>query len=233
MIARAIVWLRFLVVPAWVVGAALLTAHLPSGLGSEAAELGSLLPRSSKAVEVEKKSIGTYGFPLISRSMVVAHKEGGFGAGDTAAALRFVAETDRGKSGLKAVPFATEGKPLEGGRVGDTLLIYLYDAEVGETVPASEAFASGLRQVTGADTAHLTGALPAAAAESSLVEEQLLWVEIATVIVVVGILAIYFRSLAIPLLCLAGVGLSYLVTDRLLGLVAENSAWRSPKRCSR
>jgi RND superfamily putative drug exporter len=135
--------------------------------------------------------------------------------------LGYIARTDRGDSGLKAVPFAAEGRPLEGGQVGDTLLVYLYDAEGSETVPASETFAAGLRQATGAETAHITGALPAAAAESNLVEEHLLWVEIATVLIVVGILTFYYRSVAIPLLCLAGVGLSYLVADRLLGVVAE------------
>jgi RND superfamily putative drug exporter len=220
-LGRAIVWARLFVIAAWIAGAILATSQLPSGLGSEAAELGSLLPRSSKAVEVEEKSLQTFGFPLISRSMVVAHKEGGFDAEDTAAALRLVARTDRGESGLKAVPFAAEGKPLEGGAVGDTFLVYLYDAEADETVPASEGFADGLRKATGADTTHVTGALPAAAAESNLVDEHILWVEIATVVLVVAILAFYFRSLVIPLLCLAGVGLAYLVSDRLLGLVAE------------
>jgi RND superfamily putative drug exporter len=220
-LGRAIVWARLLIIAAWVAGAALATSQLPSGLGSEEAELGSLLPRSSQAVEVEKKALRTFGFPLISRSMVVARKEGGFDAADSRAALAYIARTDRGGSGLKAIPFAAEGRPLAGGQVGDTLLVYLYDAEQSETVPASESFAAGLRQATGAETAHITGALPAAAAESNLVEEHLLWVEIATVLIVVGILALYYRSVAIPLLCLAGVGLSYLVADRLLGVVAE------------
>jgi RND superfamily putative drug exporter len=220
-LGRAIVWARFLVIVAWIVGALLATARLPSGLGSEEAELGSLLPRSSRAVEVEVKALGTFGFPLISRVMVVAHKEGGFDRGDGAAALRYIAATDRGDSGLKAVPFSAEGAPLEGGRIGDTLLVYLYAPKEDEAVPAGEEFAAGLRQATGAETAHLTGALPAAAAESNLVDEHLLWVEIATVVLVVGILALYFRSLVIPLLCLAGVALAYLVSDRLLGVVAE------------
>ncbi|HEX4306591.1 MAG TPA: MMPL family transporter [Solirubrobacterales bacterium] len=228
-LGRAIVWARLFVVAAWIAGAVFATSQLPSGLGSEAAELGSLLPRSSKAVEVEEDSIRTFGFPLISRSMVVAHKEGGFDAGDTAAALRYVARTDRGGSGLKAVPFAAEGRPLAGGTIGDTFLVYLYDREEGEAVSASEGFATGLRRATGADTAHVTGALPAAAAESNLVEEHLLWVEIATVVLVVGILAIYFRSAGIPLLCLAGVGLAYLVSDRLLGLVAEEFGLAIPE----
>jgi len=72
---RAIVWARFLVLAAWIAGAALATQHLPSGFGGESAELGSLLPRSSEALEVEEKSLRTFGFPLISRSMVVARKE--------------------------------------------------------------------------------------------------------------------------------------------------------------
>src|ERR1700761_4333671 len=220
-LGRAIVWARLLILAAWIAGAALATSQLPSGLGSEEAELGSLLPRSSQAVEVEEKALRTFGFPLISRSMVVARKESGFDAADSRRALAYITRTDRGGSGLKAIPFAAEGRPLEGGQVGDTLLVYLYDANGDETVPASETFAAGLRQATGAETAHITGALPAAAAESSLVEEHLLWVEIATVLIVVGILALYYRSVAIPLLCLAGVGLSYLVADRLLGVVAE------------
>ncbi len=221
-VGRTIVWARLLVIAAWIAGAAIATAHLPSGFGGEGAELGSLLPRSSQAIEVEERSIERFGFPLISRSMVVARKDGGFGAGEGAAALHFIARADEGESGLKAIPFAAEGRPLAGGPVGDTLLVYLYvDPKVDSPTVASEEFAAGLRRATGAETAHVTGAFPAADAESSLVDEHLLWVEIATVVLVVGILAFYYRSLAIPLLCLAGVGLSYLVADRLLGLVAE------------
>src|ERR1700761_329160 len=137
-LGRAIVWARLLILAAWIAGAPLATSQLPSGLGSEEAELGSLLPRSSQGLEVEEKALQTFGFPLISRSMVVARKEAGFDRGDAAAALRYVAATDKGGSGLKAVPFAAEGRPLEGGHVGDTLLVYLYDAESDETVPASE-----------------------------------------------------------------------------------------------
>jgi len=220
-LGRAIVWARFFVIAAWIAGALLATSRLPSGLGSEEAELGSLLPRSSQALEVEEKALATFGFPLISRTMVVAQKEGGFDAGDGAAALRYIAATDRGDSGVKAVPFGAEGRPLEGGRIGDTLLVYLYAADEDEAVSGGEDFAAGLRRATGAETAHLTGALPAAAAESNLVDEHLLWVEIATVVLVVGILALYFRSLVIPLLCLAGVALAYFVSDRLLGVVAQ------------
>jgi RND superfamily putative drug exporter len=229
-IGRVVVWARLVVIAAWIAGAILATSRLPSGLGNEEAELGSLIPRSSKAVGVEEKALATFGFPLISRSMVVARKEGGFDAGKVREGLRYVARADQGGSGLKAIPFAAEGRPLEGGPIGDTLLVYLYaDPAEHDTVGASEEFASGLRRATGAETAHVTGAFPAAAAESNLVEEHLPWVEIATVVLVAGILAFYFRSLGIPLLCLAGVGLSYLVSDRLLGVVAERFGLAIPE----
>lgn len=230
-IGRSIVWARLFVIAAWIAGTALATSALPSGLGNEGAELGSLLPSSSEAIDVEEGSIETFGFPLISRSMVVAYKTGGFEPGEGAAALRFIARTDGGRSGLKAVPFSAEGRPLQGGQIGDTMLIYLYaePSAIHDEVGLSEDFASGLRQASGAETAHLTGAVPAAAAESSLVEEHLPWVEIATVAIVVGILLVYFRSLAIPLLCLAGVALSYLLTDRLLGLVVERFGLAIPE----
>jgi RND superfamily putative drug exporter len=228
---RTIVWARFLVVAAWIAGAVLATQHLPSGFGGESAELGSLLPRSSEALEVEERSLRTFGFPLISRSMVVAHKEGGFDPADARAALRYIARTDRSSAGLRAVPFDAEGHPLEGGKVGETLLVYLYVEPAAEAsaTTASEEFAAGLRRASGADTAHVTGAIPASAAESNLAEEHLPWVEIATVVLVVGILLLYYRSLLIPLLCLAGVGLSYLLADRLLGVVAERSGLAIPE----
>src|ERR1700759_1325991 len=98
-LGRAIVWARLLIIAAWVAGAALATSQLPSGLGGEEAELGSLLPRSSQAVEVEEKALRTFGFPLISRSMVVARKEGGFDAAAAGGGPHFIARAAQGESG--------------------------------------------------------------------------------------------------------------------------------------
>ena len=52
---------------------------------------------------------------------------------------------------------------------------------------------------------------------------HILWVEIATVLLVVGILAFYFGSVGVPLLALATVGVAYLVVDRALGWVGQQS----------
>lgn len=232
-IGRAIVALRLLLIPAWVVGVVLASSHLPSGFGGESAALDSLLPRSSQALEVERRAISTFGFPLISRSMVVVQRQGGFAPAQASAGLRLIGETDAHDPHLRAIPLAEAGSlPTADRRIGETLLVYLYpDPSLGET-EASEAtgeFSASLRKATGAESAHVTGALPASRAEAEIVEEHLLWVEIATVVLVVGILAAYFRSIGIPLLCLAGVALSYLLSDRLLGLTAERFGLAIPE----
>ena len=103
-----IVWLRFLIVPAWIAATAIAVTHLPSAFEAEAGELGNLLPRSSSALEVERKAIETFGLPLLSRTMVVAREPGGFSAAQASAAARYIAAADRseGPSAVKAVPLA-------------------------------------------------------------------------------------------------------------------------------
>lgn len=55
MLARLIVALRFLIVPAWLLAAVWVSLNLPSVFASEASEIGSLLPRNSEALRVEEE----------------------------------------------------------------------------------------------------------------------------------------------------------------------------------
>src|SRR6476661_8587501 len=103
---RAVVWLRFLIVPAWIAATVMAVVHLPSAFEAEASELDSLLPRSSSALEVERKALETFGFPLLSRTMVVAREPSGFSPAQASAAADYIAATDRGEgpNAVKAVP---------------------------------------------------------------------------------------------------------------------------------
>src|SRR6476469_4437642 len=94
MLARLIVALRFLIVPAWIAAAIWISFSLPSIFGSEASELGSLLPRNSKALEVEEEAIETFGLPVLSRTMVVAHEPDHFSRTQGEAAARFIGRVD-------------------------------------------------------------------------------------------------------------------------------------------
>ena len=203
----------------------LAVAHLPSAFESESGELGSLLPRSSSALEVESRAIETFGLPLLSRTIVVAHRSTGFSPDEVAAATRYIATTDReeGSGAIRAVPLVDTPGLLAARQSATTLLAYLYiDPSLSESEQQqlAEQFASGLKRVTKAGAAEVTGALPATRAETSVTDDFIIWVEVATLLLVVGILAFYFRSVGVPLLGLASVAIAYLCADRVLGWVA-------------
>jgi putative drug exporter of the RND superfamily len=233
--ARVIVGLRFLILPAWIALAVLASVQLPSIFDSDSAELGSLLPRSSEAVAVEKKAIATFGLPLLSHTIVVASQPDGFSASQGVAATRYIAAIDKqpeGQGNFRALPISDSPGLLDSRRLGTTLVVYLYvDPSLSEADAHDAAlrFAAGLKNVTGAPQAELTGALPATASETDIAMHDILWVELATVLLVVGILALYFRSLGIPLLGLASVALAYLLADRVLGWIAEHYGLAIPR----
>jgi RND superfamily putative drug exporter len=220
-LARAIVWLRFLIVPAWVAGVLVAAGNLPAAFESDSSQLGNLLPSSSRALEVEREAVDRFGLPLLSRTIVVAREPGGFSPRQSAAALRYVAAVDRRRGGdVHAVPITDAPDLLAARRLGSTLVVYLYpDPSLSEadTRDAAAGFAAGLRRVTGVPATELTGALPANLTETELIEDNLLWVELATVAVVVLVLALYFRSLGIPLLGVGAVAIAYELTDHALG----------------
>ncbi|HWN72603.1 MAG TPA: MMPL family transporter, partial [Solirubrobacterales bacterium] len=235
MLARLIVALRFLIVPAWIAGAVWISLNAPSIFGSEASELGSLLPRNSQAIEVEEKGIEVFGLPVPSRTMVVAHQPGDFSLEQGEAAARLIGRVDEEpeyKTSLRAVPLLDAPGLLESKRLGSTLVVYLYvDPELPESlqVEAVDGFASELQRETGAPTVHVTGAVPASRAETNIANEHLLWVTVATIALVVAILALYFRSLGIPLLGLGTVAIAYQVTDHLLGWASERYSISIPR----
>jgi RND superfamily putative drug exporter len=231
---RAVVWLRFLIVPAWIAATAMAVTHLPSAFEAEASELGSLLPHSSEALEVERKAIETFGLPLLSRTMVVARQPRGFSASQASAAARYIAAADRSKKprSVKALPLTDPRKMLGSGRAGTTIVIYLYldpGLSEEESQESAERFAAGFGRATSAPLVKVTGALPGTRSETKLAEDNLIWVELATALLVVAILALYFRSPGVPLLGLTTVAVAYLCADRVLGWIAENYGLSIPR----
>ncbi len=231
---RLIVWLRFLIIPVWVAATVLAVTRLPSAFEAEAGELGSLLPRSSSALEVERKALETFGLPLLSRTMVVAREPGGFSAAQASSATRYIAAADRSKGprAVKAVPLADTPGMLGGGGPATTLVAYLYldpDLSEDESQESAKRFAAGLERVTSAPLVKVTGALPGTRSETEIAESHLIWVELATALLVVAILALYFRSLGVPLLGVSAVAIAYLCADRVLGWIAERYGLSIPR----
>jgi len=231
---RAVVWLRFLIVPAWIAATVLAVTHLPSAFEAEAGELGNLLPHSSEALEVERDALEEFGLPLLSRTMVVAREPRGFSAAQASAAARYIAAANRSEapSAVKAVPIADAPGMLGKGSPGTTIVTYLYPDPAlseGEAQESAERFASGFARAASAPLVKVTGALPGTWAETGIAESHLIWVELATALLVVAILALYFRSLGIPLLGVATVAVAYLCADRVLGWIAERYGLSIPR----
>ena len=229
-----IVWLRFLIVPAWIAATALAVIHLPSAFEAEAGELDSLLPRSSSALEVERKAIKTFGFPLLSRTMVVAREPSGFSPAQASSAADYIATADRseGPHAVKAVPLTDAPGMLGAGGAATTIVTYLYldpGLSEDESQESAERFAAGLERASSAPVVKVTGALPATRSETEIAESHLIWVELATAFLVVAILALYFRSLGVPLLGLSTVAIAYLCADRVLGWIAERYGLSIPR----
>ncbi|HET9152886.1 MAG TPA: MMPL family transporter [Solirubrobacterales bacterium] len=235
MLARLIVALRFLIVPAWIAAAIWVSFNLPSIFGAEANDLGSLLPRNSGAIEVEEEAIETFGLPVLSRTMVVAHQPGDFTVDQGKAAAGFIAGIDEkpeGSAELRAVPLLDAPGLLESKRLGSTLVVYLYiDPALTESeqTEAVDRFASELRQATGAPTVHVTGAVPASRAETNIANDDLIWVTVATIVLVAVILALYFRAIGIPLLGLGTVAIAYQIADHVLGWASQRYSISIPR----
>jgi RND superfamily putative drug exporter len=166
--------------------------------------------------------------------MVVAREPGGFSAAQASAATRYIAAADRreGSGAVKAVPLADA--PGTGSVRGSatTLVAYLYldpSLSEDESQQSAERFAAGLERATMAPLVKVTGALPATRSETDIAESHLMWVELVTALLVVAILALYFRSLGVPLLGLGAVAIAYLCADRVLGWIAERYGLSIPR----
>lgn len=225
-VARAIVWARFLIVPAWIALAVLATNSLPSLFEADSGELGNLLPHSSKALTVERESFERFGLPLLSHTLVVGSSERPPTPRQQAAAARYLARVDtRRRATLRALPLVDfSGLEPRGSRT--TIAAFTYS---NPALPAADReaeakdFADRLARFGGLERADVTGSVPATEEQTQLTEQWLTWLELATVVLVITILALYFRAVGVPLLGLATVAIAYLIASRCLGWLGVNA----------
>ncbi len=231
--ARVIVWLRFLIVPAWIVAAVLAAIYLPPSFGAGTGSVGDLVSSSSPALQVERSAERTFGLPLLSRTMAVAVQPGGLSKAQLAAATRYIARVDRAagpRSVIQAALPLTAIRGLERG-AGSTMIAYLYidpGLDEGTQTAAARRFANGLGRAGHIPQSYVTGSIPAQFRDGEVSNHWLRWVELATVLLVVGILGLYFRAVGIPLLGLATVAIAYVVADHLLGWLAAQGVLSAP-----
>jgi RND superfamily putative drug exporter len=231
-ISRAYAWLvvtlRWFVVLAWAGLAAGAAVWLPGT--TPGGDLGGFAPPNSRAIATETDSARAFGFPVLSRTVLVQHDADGL---SEAAQRRVVeravavARQEAGDLGPIAgvVPIAnTERVFPSSSERGTTALTYIFTkpgTSFGQELRAAEEF--GHTHVGQPDD-HLvgvTGTIPAQLAQSDILYGRLLLLEVATLVVVIAIVALKFRSFVAPLVALVTAAASYFMAVRVTNFAGQ------------
>ena len=236
-LARGIVALRYPIVIAWVAAAMVVTTQLPSLEEAQVGALGDLVPAGSQAIDAEVTSARAFGFPLISRTLVVQYDAEGLSAGTQARTAARAVDVTRGDfPGLErvaaAIPLTNAlGKPpfsRERSTTGLTYLFFRPEVGQGERIALAERLAGEIERPRDGVIA-VTGTLPAREQLGDAILAALPFVTLFTVAVVLGAVALHFRGLGAPLVNLAAIAVAYLVAIRLIAWIGERIGVSVPR----
>ncbi|HEX6387879.1 MAG TPA: MMPL family transporter [Solirubrobacteraceae bacterium] len=205
---RIVIAARWPIVLAWVAAVAAALAFLPT-LSSSSSPVDDIIPSDSSAIATQARSAQLFGVPAGSDVVVVQRRASGLTGADVQAHVRSAA---RG-----ALPIVNE--PIAGMRWGEqrtTALDFLFldpDRSLQERRRAGQDHIRALGLAPGSDVG-VTGAGPARLAQFEHIEDRLPLITAATVLVVVLMTALYFRTLGAALVTLATAGIAYVVAVR-------------------
>jgi RND superfamily putative drug exporter len=237
MAAWLLMRLRLLVVPAWIVGAVLMVMHLPAFTDRPASETGGLLPANSTSLKAEREGVATFGTPLLSRVEIVQHDPNGLSFDEQKRALSRAVRIDRGHdqamhSVAFALPISNAERLFPSSRErGTTMITYLYFrpmVSVGAQLALAHTYEQRIRSA-GDPVTGVTGTIAAREAEFEEISHSLPFVEGATIALIALLLLIVFRGVGAPLVVLGAAGISYLISIRVLTLVADRLGTEVPR----
>jgi RND superfamily putative drug exporter len=225
-LARLFAWLvvtfRWFLVLGWAVVLVAAAVWLPATTSK--ADLGGFAPPDSRAIATETASAKAFGFPILSRTMLVQRAEGGLSQAAQQRAVQRavgVAKHTIGDVGPIAavVPIAnTQGAFPSSSEQGTTALSYVFTKRgttFGDEVAAAGRFAREHVNQPDDHFVGVTGTVPAQLAQSKILYGHLFLLEIATLVVVIGIVALKFRSIVAPLVALVTAAASYFLAVRV------------------
>ncbi len=229
-VATFIVRMRVAIVVGWVALAVAATLALPSIREAQVGSLGDLVPVDAAAIDTEKRAAELFAFPVLSRSVVVVRDPSGLTIRQQARVIERLVELNRGE--LPALR-QTRGFPIPnaiGGRRPSedpptTLLVaLLFPPDIGQSGrndAARRLAEEHLQEIVPGGYVDVTGAIPARAEQSAVIEDHLPLVEIATLLFILVAVGFYFRSPLAPIVNLVAVALAYLVCIRVVALLGR------------
>ena len=223
-VATALVSLRWLIVVGWVVGAVAAAVLLPP-LATRAGGISDITSTDNPAIVAETQAAQAFGFPVLSRVQLVQHDPAGLPDAvlDKAyRAARTLRDSGPRDGVVAALPVLNAQGVVPASKTsGTTLVTYLYTQpgsfrQVTETAQryAASTFDANADRVVG-----VTGTVPARFEQTQRVNSALPVLEVVSVLAVVVIVGIAFRSVVAPLLTIVTAGISYVLVIRVAGVV--------------
>ncbi len=225
-----VVALRWWVIAFWAVATVGSLMFFPSLAGTGGGSgLKGILSADTSAVQTEKRSAELFGFPLIARTVVVQRDRHGLSPYAQARTVIRAAAVDTGKAGdvspiLGALPITNTAGLFPGSAESSTTaltyLLFAPTTSVGARTRAAhryaEQFFTGRDHVVG-----VTGSAPAREEQGGIIREALPTVEVATLVAIMLIVGLSFGSLVAPVVTVITVGVSYVATFRVSGLLTQ------------
>jgi uncharacterized membrane protein YdfJ with MMPL/SSD domain len=228
-VAGVLVWSRYLIIGFWLAVTVASVTLLPSITQTRAGSgVDGFVPSDSATINTEIRAFEQFGFPLLSRTVIVQHDPRGLPLSVQAEAVQRGVNVVQGDysdipllRGALPVP-NTLGLFPSSREPGTTVLTCLFTppwAGFSEQYEAAEQLVAG---TTGPSDAvvGVTGSIPARVEQGRIVEESLPFIEVATVAAIVLITGVVFRSLIAPLLTVVVGGIALFVTVRAAPLLA-------------
>jgi putative drug exporter of the RND superfamily len=215
---------RWVIVAAWVAAATLVTVLVPSASGGGGG-FGDLVPPDSQVLKVQERALEEFRVPVISGTTVVVHQPGGLSLLTRADAVLWALATTQDVIEAPTPPPSgslAAAIPVPTGRA-DTSVTYLYVTEgtgLRNTVRLASAYAAHFNNQQGVNS-YVTGFVPAQVAQGHYLRSRLHVFEIASVLLILLVVALAFRSLLAPLVVLGIAAIGYLVYFPLLDRLAH------------
>lgn len=224
---------RWGIVGAWVAAAVLVSVLVPSGSGGGGG-FGNLLPPDSQVLKVEERVLQEFRVPVLAGTTVVVHQPGGLSLLTRADSVLWALATTQEVIEAPAPP--PPGKllaaiPVPTGRA-DTTVTYLYVTEgtgLRNTVQLASVYSAHFKNQAAVGS-YVTGFVPAQIAQGEYLRSRLPLFEVASVLLILLVVALAFRSLLAPLAVLGIAAIGYLVYFPVLDQVAHALDFEVPRQ---
>ena len=228
--ADTVVRLRWVIVAGWALFVIVVSLLLPTleNTGGTGGFQG-FAEADNPAIQAEIRSFEKFGFPVLTRTAIVQHNPDGLRV-DTqfrvvSNALEFNLDRPPALQRIEfALPVMDNFLPSRFGQEPTTAITYLFyrpDVGFGRQTGLAAEYAGRYASDPEDHLVGVTGTIPGRVAQLVILRQTLEKVEVATVILILLVVALNFRAVGAPLVTLATAGVALAVIVRLAGLIGE------------